>query len=141
MVYLRRRRVGFSQKTRNRGFLRVSETVLLEVVNTDVTLFIYLYYIRDLWKASKGTFSNQVLNLMINEIFVFFPRVETYFLLEITVSFIATKLHKTLSSHFKRITCSPTDWQQRRTDIPDRNCCPIVAPKPYQFHRCDEFMH
>ncbi|KAK4027436.1 hypothetical protein OUZ56_016482 [Daphnia magna] len=23
---------------------------------------------------------------------------------------------------------------------PDRNCCPIVAPKPYQWHRCDEFI-
>ncbi|KAK4024972.1 hypothetical protein OUZ56_010466 [Daphnia magna] len=24
---------------------------------------------------------------------------------------------------------------------PDRNCGPIVAPKPYQWHRCDEFIH
>ncbi|KAK4037993.1 hypothetical protein OUZ56_030014 [Daphnia magna] len=25
-------------------------------------------------------------------------------------------------------------------DCPDRNCCPIGAPKPYQWHRCDEFI-
>ncbi|KAK4021287.1 hypothetical protein OUZ56_003206 [Daphnia magna] len=24
--------------------------------------------------------------------------------------------------------------------IPDRNCCPIWASKPYQWHRCDEFI-